>query len=211
MGEDDVTQLQTLSALDPRSTYSEAQFGNRSAAFIRQAATAGRPFFAYIGTTGPHLPVMPAPWHRELTEHMNVSAPRTPNFNANGVGKNPRLIEGAPKLDADALPFIDRHMRDRWGALMSIDDVVAELVATLEDAGVLDNTYFLFSRWEPGLGYDKIATRGALFGVDVQLLQVLRFLLISCSDHGYHLGQNRMPDEKVSAAKKGLCHVAATS
>merc|ERR1712066_684943 len=45
---------------------------------------------------------------------------------------------------------------------MSIDDLVAGLVEALEDVGVMDNMYFLFS-----------------------------------SDHGYHLGQFRIPMEKM--------------
>ena len=46
--------------------------------------------------------------------------------------------------------------------LLSIDDLVAGLHKAVEDAGVMDNTYFLFS-----------------------------------SDHGYHLGQFRIPIEKM--------------
>merc|ERR1712216_274144 len=57
---------------------------------------------------------------------------------------------------------IDDLMRKRWGALLSIDDLVAGLIDALTDAGVLDNTYILFS-----------------------------------SDHGYHLGQLRIPIEKM--------------
>merc|ERR1719183_2695747 len=53
-------------------------------------------------------------------------------------------------------------MQSRWEVLMSIDDLVAGLVEALEDAGVMHNTYFLFS-----------------------------------SDHGYHLGQFRIPMEKM--------------
>ena len=40
------------------------RYGNRSIAWIRSVANKGTPFFCYVGTTGPHLGVVPAPWHR---------------------------------------------------------------------------------------------------------------------------------------------------
>ena len=144
--DDDVPRLVTLSPDDPRSTYSHAQYGNRSQAFIRNAVAARRNFFAYIGTSGPHLGVVPAPWHRSATEEnvWNVSAPRTPNFNVRATTHN-AFMRTRPALDDAAIEHVDRHMRDRWGAMLSIDDVVAGVVATLEEEGVLNNTYVLFS------------------------------------------------------------------
>ena len=50
------------------SHYSHAQYGNRSAAWIKQVAATGRPFFAFVGTTGPHLPATPAPWHQAIAD-----------------------------------------------------------------------------------------------------------------------------------------------
>ena len=97
---------------------------------------------------------------------MNVTAPRTPNFNMHAADHHP-LLADAPSLDEAALSHVDRHMRDRWGTLMSIDDVVAGLVGVLEETGIMNNTYILFS-----------------------------------SDHGYHLGQFRIPDEKMLPCKQ---------
>lgn len=124
--------------------YSHAQYGNRSIAFIRQAVKAGQPFFAYIGTTGPHLPAIPAPWHLPVVHGWNatVAAPRTPNFNRHMPTHHP-TIAGKPAISD--LAFVDQHMRDRWGTLLSIDDLVAGVVSELASLGVLDNTYILFS------------------------------------------------------------------
>ena len=155
------THLFTLPERDYGPAYSHAEYGNRSIAWIRQQARAAKPFFAYVGTSGPHLGVVPAPWHREATEALAVSAPRWPNFNLASPDKY-GFIGTAPKLDDVALPFIDRHYRDRWGTLFSIDDLVAGVVEALREENVLENTFVLFS-----------------------------------SDHGYHLGQFRVPDEKM--------------
>lgn len=159
---DDVPTLETLDPASPFSNYSEAQYGNRTVAWIRRVVAAGRaPFFAFVGTSGPHLGVVPAPWHRRRTAELAVSAPRTPNFNMLAADHHP-LLSTAPPLTAEALELIDLHMRDRWGTLFSIDDMVAGIASALDDLGVGGSTYLFFT-----------------------------------SDHGYHLGQFRVPTEKM--------------
>jgi arylsulfatase A-like enzyme len=118
-------------ALDPEawSTYSHGQFGNRSVAFMKQAVAAGKPFFAHIGVTGPHLPSQPAPWHAETVRAWaasNVTAPRGPNFNFQAADGHPTLA-AMPAIDHDKLFVVDQHFRDRLGVLLSIDDLVAEV------------------------------------------------------------------------------------
>lgn len=63
---DTTTRVDGSVNLSDWSAYSHAQFGNRSAAFVRQAVAMDRPFFAYVRTAGPHLPCIPAPWHAPL-------------------------------------------------------------------------------------------------------------------------------------------------
>lgn len=154
------TRMEALRDRDPRSRYSHAQYGNRSTAWIREVAPRA-PFFCFIGTTGPHLPATPAPWHTEIAKALNVSAPRTPNFNMLARDHN-HLLSTHAKLSPAVVKDIDELMRSRWGTLLSIDDLVAGIVETLADMGVLDHTYIIFS-----------------------------------SDHGYHLGQFRIPIEKM--------------
>lgn len=124
---------------------------------------AGNPFFAYVGTTGPHLPAIPAPWHADTVRSWtnNTFAPRTMNFNFHVKDGHPTLAE-MPQIDDDKLDIVDQDYRDRLGTLLSIDDMVANIMSALEDMGVLNNTWIIFS-----------------------------------SDHGYHLGQWRIPMEKM--------------
>ena len=49
------------------------------------------------------------------------------------------LSTHAPLTDA-VVGDIDHLMHQRWGVLLSIDDLVAGLVKACEDAGVADNT-----------------------------------------------------------------------
>jgi len=126
------------------SHYSHAQYGNRSVAFIKQAAKSDKPFFVFVGTTGPHLPSTPAPWHQSIANSLNISAPRSPNFNMLAADHFD-LLSTHPILTPDLVGDIDHLMRNRWGVLMSIDDLVAGLHDAVEEAGLLDSTYFLFS------------------------------------------------------------------
>jgi N-acetylglucosamine-6-sulfatase len=160
MNADEHTKMENILPDDPRTGYSHAQYGNRSIAFIKKAAPLG-PFFVFVGTTGPHLPATPAPWHQAIANDMNISAPRTPNFNQL-AGDHFDLLSTHAVLSDKVVADIDNLMRQRWGVLLSIDDLVAGLVQAVDDCGVTNKTYFLFS-----------------------------------SDHGYHLGQFRIPIEKM--------------
>ena len=71
---------------------------------------------------------------------------------------------------------VDAVFRDRWRTLLSVDDLVAGLVARLEQEQLLDTTYILYTRCHPAPGY-LITT-------------------YTSSDHGYHLGEFSMPIDK---------------
>ena len=135
----------------------------RSVEWIRDMATQGHAFFAYIGVMAPHLPAQPAPWHQDRYPNTTgpngeppLQAPRTKGFNYHAKDHFHMLAE-APELDARVLTFVDQHMRNRWRSLIAVDDVVDAVVATLQETGVLDYTYVFYT-----------------------------------ADHGYHLGQWRM-------------------
>ena len=103
-----------------------AQYGNRSAAWIKAAAAKEKPFLLKI--IGPHLPATPAPWYADLVDAnpWNITAPRTPNFN-----ELPTILTcfatHAPLSDA-VVADIDKLMRQAGQVLMSMDDLVAGLV-----------------------------------------------------------------------------------
>ena len=177
------TTMQALPSDPEQSHYSHAQYGNRSVAFIKQAAKSGKPFFVFVGTTGPHLPSTPAPWHQSIANSLNISAPRSPNFNMLAADHFD-LLSTHPILTPDLVGDIDHLMRNRWGVLMSIDDLVAGLHDAVEEAGLLDSTYFLFSS-------DHVRPCPSL--LPLRLFRLIRV----CFPQGYHLGQFRIPIEKM--------------
>lgn len=48
-------------------------------------------------------------------------------------------------LPASALPKLDRAYRDRWEALLAVDEMVADVVMSLDRTGFLDDTYLIYT------------------------------------------------------------------
>lgn len=55
------------------------------------------------------------------------------------------LLQTAPPLDKTAIAFEDKLMQDRWGALFSIDDMVAGVAKAIDDLGLTESTYIFFT------------------------------------------------------------------
>jgi N-acetylglucosamine-6-sulfatase len=148
---------------DAPSDYLMSFLGNKTMPWLTKAAQAaasgGKPFFAYLAPHAPHFPAEPAPWYQSAPLPSDV-APRLPSYNASTDGKS-WALQANPSFNAFTEAGIDLHFRNRQRSLMSFDDYVRDIFATLEAAGVLENTY-----------------------------------VFATSDHGYHLGEFRIPFEK---------------
>jgi arylsulfatase A-like enzyme len=125
--------------------YQTSQIGNRSLEFIEAAVALKAPFVAYLGPHAPHYSADSPPWARG--NFADVTAPRTPAYNASGdaIASKAQHVAQNPPLDAEAERWIDIHMRNRWRAIQGVDDMIALVVERLETLGVLDNTYIFFS------------------------------------------------------------------
>ena len=54
-------------------------------------------------------------------------------------------IIGTPPMDGYTKTMVDTLYQDRLETLLSVDDLVDEVVTTLQTAGVLDNTYIFYN------------------------------------------------------------------
>ncbi|EJT81451.1 hypothetical protein GGTG_01430 [Gaeumannomyces tritici R3-111a-1] len=109
-----------------------------------------QPFFLFLSPTAPHVDDETAttvPCQRHEGLFLNATVPRTPSFNPpDAVQRNKVswLRDLEPMPDAD-VAWADAEYRRRAQALMGIDEMVADVVAKLEEKGVIDNTYIIYT------------------------------------------------------------------
>jgi N-acetylglucosamine-6-sulfatase len=123
----------------------------------RQASTllgqpSSQPFFMYLAPFAPHndaaessLPSPPTPAPRHARSLGQVSFVKSPSFNEEDVSDKPAFIRTKDKLSDEEIKEIEELYRYRLQSLLAVDEMVASIVATLEDTGQLENTYIIFT------------------------------------------------------------------
>lgn len=116
---------------------------NKATDFIKSSAQSGKPFFLYTAVYVPHQPATPAP--RYADAFPGVQAPRTASFNEADVSDKPQWVQNRPSLSANMTNVIDTLYRKRLQSMLATDDLVKNVVDTLQATGQLNNTYIVFS------------------------------------------------------------------
>lgn len=112
--------------------------------FLKEQTAESPPFFLMVATPACHSPFTPAPQYKN---NFNGSkAPRTPAFNIAGGSTKHWLIRSAPHpMQHSSINDLDGYFRDRWRTLLSVDDLVEDVVSTLDAQKLLEDTYIIFS------------------------------------------------------------------
>nr|XP_013189649.1 unnamed protein product [Amyelois transitella] len=105
--------------------------------------TESQPFFMVLAPPAPHEPFTPAPRHKG--KFSNVTAVRHPNFNIATDDKHWLLTMPPSPLPDSMLPELDNVYRSRWEALLSVDEMVADVVQALYDQDLMENTYVIYT------------------------------------------------------------------
>ncbi|KAG7358785.1 sulfatase [Nitzschia inconspicua] len=134
--------------------YSTSIIGNVSLSWIKRQVKEQprlRPFIALISVKAPHIqdgdgyPMsIPAPWYTNTIVEESI-APRTPNYNYSGFPDHHWLVRSQGPLTKEEGEKIDELYVSRLKTLISVDDLVEELVLKLDTWGVLNNTYVIFT------------------------------------------------------------------
>jgi N-acetylglucosamine-6-sulfatase len=111
--------------------------------FIGKSVARGKPFFAYVAPKAPHPPSIPPP--RDRHAYDGLKAPRLPSFNERNVSDKPPWIRKLPRLNDVKKAKIDNHAEKRAESLQAVDDLVAGVVDTLNNANAMSNTYIFFT------------------------------------------------------------------
>jgi N-acetylglucosamine-6-sulfatase len=126
------------------SNYSTNVLNSQVQEFIRANAAPGKPpIFAYVAPYAPHGPATPGPGDKQTFN--GLKAPRPLSFNERDVLDKPPWIQSLRRFSSDDIANIDQRHENRVESLQAVDDLVAAVVRTLGEQGVLSNTYIVFT------------------------------------------------------------------
>lgn len=101
------------------------------------------PMFLYYSIRAPHGRYVPAPRHRTLFP--GVGVPRVASFNEEDVSDKPSSVRNLPAYTSAQVAGFDDAYRKRLQMLQSADEAIRDLIATLTNAGKMENTYIFFA------------------------------------------------------------------
>jgi arylsulfatase A-like enzyme len=125
------------------SQYMTDVLARKAGDFIQRASGADKPFFVYLSTYAPHVPVKPATRHESLFPGLQV--PRTASFNELDVSDKPNGLSSDPLLSADEITDLDAEYLARVQAMQAVDELIAQLIGVLTETGQMANTYIIFT------------------------------------------------------------------
>jgi N-acetylglucosamine-6-sulfatase len=139
-----------------RNRHTSDLIQKHSAELLDDALASDKPFFLGIAPVAPHSnidvntgvgpPIMtePIPATRHEDMFPNATIPRSSNFNPeekSGVS----WVAQLPRLNDTAVEYLDHFYRQRLRALQAVDELVEQIIRRLDSAGVLDDTYIIYS------------------------------------------------------------------
>ena len=114
--------------------YSTAIIGNASVAFLERELARQASVLLHVGPKAVHAPFLPAPWHADVWfDEWPAAAPRDAwNLSFAQLSKHASNVRIGRSLSAAAVRVIDSNWRNRWRALLAVDDLVEALVPHLK-------------------------------------------------------------------------------
>ncbi|WP_306215969.1 sulfatase family protein [Actinoplanes sp. RD1] len=122
--------------------YLTTVISGKAQSFITRSAAAKQPFLVEVATFSPHLPYTPAP--QDVHAFPGLKLPRTKAYNAKPQGA-PHWVSKLKPLTAAQQATMDAAFRKRAQSIQSVDRMIADLRATLDRAGVAENTVVVFT------------------------------------------------------------------
>jgi N-acetylglucosamine-6-sulfatase len=153
--------------------YQTDLYAERASQLVERYASAPQPFYLTVAFLAPHAggpreaddpPVMrtPAVAERHRDAFASTPLPQPPNFNEADVSDKPLTIRRRPPLSPERIAEIQELYQQRLESLLSVDEAVERIMATLERTGELDNTLVIltsdngFLHGEHRLGFGKV-------------------------------------------------------
>ena len=118
-------------------------FADKAADFIRRSSAKPEPFFVMVGTKAPHAP--PEVATRYQDSFVATPLPKPPNFDEADVSDKPQWVRQLPRLSQSQKDRMQSEYRARLRSMLSVEDLLQRVIATLRETGELDNTYVIFT------------------------------------------------------------------
>jgi len=130
---------------DQPSDYQTDVFSDLALNFVTDRGPANQPFLMDLWFNSPHGPFDPAP--RDLFRLAGTPLPKLPAFNEKNISDKPKWLrrEARRRLTRSQIKTIDGERRRQQEQLISVDKAIGQLLATLKNEGILDDTYIIFS------------------------------------------------------------------
>ena len=106
------------------------------------AEDATRPFFLYAAPHAPHGAAIPAPEHAAAFGPTGLRAPITPSWNVSARDHHWLVAQQPPVRESEVLRG-DQKFTQRWQCLLSVDELIGQLVDAVDAARATNNTYFI--------------------------------------------------------------------
>lgn len=103
---------------------------------------------AYIAPKAAHEPFNPAPWYEDAWDPTwPAHEPRPVAWNASFAARagHASVIPHNDMLTEQAATLITDIFKNRWRTLMSVDDLIYDVVSLCDELGLSDNTYIFYS------------------------------------------------------------------
>lgn len=126
---------------DGPGNYSTDVLADAAAAFIRSAPP-GRPFFLEVAPTAPHRPWTEAA--RDIGALTGVPITAPPSLGEEDVSDKPMWVQRLRPLDEARRAQLRAIHRRCFETLLSVDDLIAEVIRALQVRGALANTLVVF-------------------------------------------------------------------
>lgn len=122
----------------------------RSLDRIEKLTAQNDPFFLMLAPSSPHIQndkYQTIPLSRHAGDFENVTAPRSPNWNPADEHQSQKSswIRSLPLMNSSVQDYADLEYRMRLRGLQGVDEIMEDVIALLEQKGVMNNTYFIYT------------------------------------------------------------------
>lgn len=128
---------------DSPEDYLTTVIKTRALDFIKEQ-TSEKPFYAMLSVPAAHAPFTPEDKYKG--HFNNLKAPRTENFNvgAKPFKKHWLMTFGPNEMSDEVIETVDNFYQRRLETLLSVDDLVEEVILQLNKQKLIDETFIIF-------------------------------------------------------------------